>query len=84
MNKKRLAYCSSSLASIIGGSSFIFSKLIMETGLSFIGMVFWRMIFEVITMLLLIAAGPFPLYLHSKSMGKAALVSLFYPRFGLL
>lgn len=84
MDKKYLAYGSSSLAALIGGSSFIFAKMIMTAGLAWSGMLFWRMLFAVIVMLLLYAAGLFPLHLRGKPVLKAALVSLFYPGCGLL
>lgn len=83
-NVKYKAYISSILAAVIGGCSFIFSKMVLETGLGFLAMIFWRMLIAVCASLLLWALGLFPLSLRGKPVGRAMACSLFYPGFGLL
>ncbi len=83
-NSKYLAYASSVLAMIIGGSSFIFSKIVMGAGMSFSAMIFWRMLIAVATAGTLYFSGLFPLQLRGKPVAKAMACSLFYPGFGLM
>ena len=83
-NRKYLAYASSVLAMVIGGSSFIFSKMVLGAGVSFSTMIFWRMLIAVCFSLLLFALGLFPLHLRQKPVFRAMLCSLFYPGFGLM
>ena len=83
-NSKYLAYASSIGAMIIGGCSFIFSKIVLGAGMSFSAMIFWRMLIAVGFALLLHALGRFPLHLKGKPVARAMACSLFYPGFGLM
>ena len=83
-NSNYIAYISSISAMVIGGSSFVFSKIILNSGVSFYVMIFWRMLIAVSVCLLLYALGRFPLQLRHKPVLRAMLYSLFYPGFGLM
>ena len=83
-NQRYLAYVSSVSAMVIGGCSFICSKVILGAGISFAAMLFWRMLIAVAASLILCAAGVFPLHLKGKPVLKAMACSLFYPGFGLM
>lgn len=83
-DRKYIAYASSMLAMVIGGSSFIFAKIVLAAGMSFRAMIFWRMLVAVAAAGLLYALGIFPLQLRGKPVAKAMACSLFYPGFGLM
>ncbi|MBR5429592.1 MAG: DMT family transporter [Firmicutes bacterium] len=83
-DRKYFAYASSILGAMIGGSSYIFSKIVLSAGISFYVMIFYRMLIAVAVALLLCALGRFPIHLKGKPVGKAMLCSLFYPGFGLM
>lgn len=83
-DRKYIAYTSSMLAMVIGGSSFIFAKIVLAAGMSFRAMIFWRMLIAVAAAGLLYALGVFPLWLRGKPVAKAMACSLFYPGFGLM
>ncbi|MBR2783806.1 MAG: DMT family transporter [Firmicutes bacterium] len=84
VDRKYLAYASSTLGAVIGGCSFVFSKIVLGAGMSFYQMIFCRMVIAVAAALLLYALGLFPLQLKGKPVVKAMLCSLFYPGFGLM
>ena len=78
-NSKYLAYASSVLAMIIGGSSFIFSKIVMGAGMSFSAMIFWRMLIAVATAGTLYFSGLFPLQLRANRWPKPWPAACFIP-----